>query len=72
MSETPSSIRSRFPPIQDHVIKHNLTLKATLRCKTPRPGSLHRRSNTMIVVEPDEQTKTHHPLQVFIFCFLTN
>lgn len=56
----------RLPPIKDHVIKQNLTLKPALRCKTPRPISVFSitRSNTLPISEPEEPMKNYHPLQV--------
>lgn len=55
-----------LPSIKDRVIRQNLTQKPALRCKTPRPISVYSftRSNTIAISEPDEPTKTHHPLQV--------
>ncbi len=63
----PIFVKPHLPSIKDHVMKENLTLKATLKCKSPRPSSLFSRSNTFVGNEAEEQTKSSHPLQVSYF-----
>ncbi|CAF2091170.1 unnamed protein product [Rotaria magnacalcarata] len=57
------ALKLDVPSINDHVIKHNLTQKAILRCNAPQPQSLLSRSTTFIGLESQEQSKPYHPLQ---------
>jgi hypothetical protein len=68
----PIVVQQSLPVIKNHVIQENLTLKPTLKCKSPRPESLYSRSNTFVVNEVDEQTKIRHPLQVSYFFQIMN
>lgn len=64
--------RFKLDPTQmnDQLIKHNLTQKAILRCKSPQASSLFSRSTTFFGAESQDQTNSYHPLQVFIVVFL--
>ncbi|CAF2674429.1 unnamed protein product [Rotaria sp. Silwood2] len=59
----PITVQLHLPTMNDHVVKENLTQKAILRCKSPQASSLFSRSNTFIGIEPEEETKSYHPLQ---------
>ncbi|CAF0986418.1 unnamed protein product [Rotaria sp. Silwood1] len=59
----PINAKIHLPAMSDHVVKENLTQKAILRCKSPQASSIFSRSNTFINVEPEEETKSYHPLQ---------
>jgi hypothetical protein len=55
----PVFVPKQLPSIKERTIKENLTQKATLKCKSPRPESAFSRSTTFVATE-----SSHHPLQV--------
>ncbi|CAF0863895.1 unnamed protein product [Rotaria sordida] len=59
----PITVQLHLPNMNDHVVKENLTQKAILRCKSPQTSNIFSRSTTFVDIEPQEETKSYHPLQ---------